>query len=122
MSPFLGPPCLEELRSIKLVAAPNRIGDALGANEMPRPEDDARKLIDEALGQAGWAVQDADAANLYARRGGALREFPLKQGHGFADYLLYVDDRAAGVVDAKKVATPLTGVEMKTAKYSEGLP
>ncbi|MEJ7637447.1 MAG: hypothetical protein WKF75_05495, partial [Singulisphaera sp.] len=48
--------------------------------------------------------------------------FPLRQGHGFADYLLYVDGKAAGVVEAKKVGTPLTGVETQTAKYSEGLP
>ncbi len=32
----------------------------------------------------------------------AIRNFALKQGHGFADYLLYVDGRAAGVVEAEK--------------------
>ena len=52
------------------------------------PEEEARQHIDELLTQAGWAVQDAKAVNLYASRGVAVREFRLKQGHGQADYLL----------------------------------
>lgn len=51
------------------------------------PEQLARVAIDALLIQAGWAVQDANAANIHAARGVALREFPLKPGHGFADYL-----------------------------------
>ena len=31
--------------------------------------------------------------------------------HGFADYMLYVDGRAAGVIEAKKEGVTLTGVE-----------
>jgi type I restriction enzyme, R subunit len=91
-------------------------------NAMPKPEDAARESIDAALELAGWAVQDADKANLHASRGVALREFPLKKGHGFADYLLYVEGEAAGVIEAKKEGTTLTGVETQAAKYSEGLP
>jgi type I restriction enzyme R subunit len=30
-----------------------------------------------------------------------VREFPMKPGFGFADYLLYLDRRAAGAVEAK---------------------
>jgi type I restriction enzyme R subunit len=89
---------------------------------MPAPEESAREQIDEALSTAGWAVQDASEVNLHAARGVAIREFPLKHGHGFADYLLYVDGKAAGVVEAKKAGTTLTGVETQAAKYSEGLP
>jgi type I restriction enzyme R subunit len=89
---------------------------------MPTPEDEAREKIDATLGDSGWAVQDAKAANLSERRGVALRNFPLAQGHGFADYLLYVDGRAAGVVEAKKQGFTLTGVEIQAAKYSQGLP
>jgi type I restriction enzyme R subunit len=69
---------------------------------MPRPEDDARRTIDEDLERAGWVIQDADAASIHAGRGVALREFPLRRGHGFADCLLYVDGKAAGVVEAKQ--------------------
>ncbi|TAJ25313.1 MAG: DEAD/DEAH box helicase, partial [Nitrospirae bacterium] len=89
---------------------------------MPTPEDEAREKIDAALDDSGWAVQDAKSANLSERRGVALRNFPLTQGHGFADYLLYVDGRAAGVVEAKREGFTLTGVEIQAAKYSQGLP
>ena len=48
--------------------------------------------------------------------------FPLKPGHGKADYLLYVDKKAVGVVEAKPAGTTLTGVEAQSGKYSTGLP
>jgi len=86
------------------------------------PEDRARKTIDELLAAAGWLVQDRDRANVSAGRGVAIRYFPLKSGYGFADYLLYVDGAAVGVVEAKKEGATLTGFEVQTAKYSEGLP
>ena len=87
-----------------------------------KPEDTARKQIDDALERAGWVVQDANVANVHAGRGVAVREFPLKQGHGFADYLLYVDGKAARVVEAKKAGTTLTGIETQAEMYSSGLP
>ena len=86
------------------------------------PEQQARVNIDRLLEQAGWAVQDADSINLYAGRGVAVREFPLKSGHGTADYLLYVNQKAAGVVEAKPEGSTLTGVEVQSEKYSTGLP
>ena len=64
----------------------------------PTPEQEARTKIDEMLAQAGWLVQDMKQVNLHIGRGVAIREFPLKPGHGEADYLLYVDGQAAGVV------------------------
>ena len=86
------------------------------------PEQKARIQIDNLLEQAGWAVQDAGSVNLSAARGVAVREFGLKPGHGTADYLLYVDGKAAGVVEAKPVGHTLTGVETQSGKYSDGLP
>ena len=86
------------------------------------PEGKAREKIDSDLKKAGWSVQDPTSANLSAARGIAIREFPLGKGYGFADYLLYVDGKAAGVIEAKKVGSTLTGVEIQSAKYSEGLP
>lgn len=55
---------------------------------MPTPEERARATIDAALQAASWSVQDSAQANLQAARGVALRNFPLKSGFGFADYLL----------------------------------
>ena len=88
----------------------------------PGPEDIAREQIDRMLVSTGWAVQDAKAVNLYAKQGMAIREFELKPGYGTADYLLYVDGKAAGIIEAKKSGTTLTGVEIQSAKYSKGLP
>ena len=88
---------------------------------VPQPEQEARKAIDRLLEQAGWVVCDANAANIHASRGVAIREFPLP-GHGFADYLLYIDGKAAGVIEAKKEGATLTGVETQSAKYTQGLP
>ncbi len=89
---------------------------------MTSPEDQARQNIDQMLAKAGWAVRDQGDANISAYRGIALRNFTLKREHGFADYLLYVDGRAAGVVEAKKKGDTLTGVEIQSDKYTKGLP
>jgi len=86
------------------------------------PEAKARVEIDRMLAAAGWAVQDAGKANLSERLGVAVREFVLASPHGRADYLLFVNERAAGVVEAKKEGQALTGVEWQSAKYIDGLP
>ncbi len=87
-----------------------------------KPEQRARRRIDGMLADSGWLVQDRADANIAAGRGVAIREFPLKPGNGFADYMLYVDGAAAGVIEAKKEGVALTGVELQSAKYSTGLP
>jgi type I restriction enzyme, R subunit len=66
------------------------------------PEQEARAEIDKLLAAAGWSVQPRDKADLTAAQGVAICEYPLKKGHGFADYLLYVDGAAVGVIEAKK--------------------
>src|SRR2546423_15368092 len=85
------------------------------------PEQKARREIDADLTAAGWLVQDSRDIDLTAGRGIAVREFKLKSGFGFADYLLYVDRKALGAVEAKAEGT-LTGVEAQSAKYAAGLP
>ena len=84
-------------------------------------ESNARECIDRLLKGAGWHVCDASQANINAARGVAIREFPLP-GFGFADYLLYVDGKAAGVIEAKKEGVTLSGVETQSEKYTKGLP
>jgi len=85
-------------------------------------EGEARRRIDTLLVAAGWQICDASAADIHAARAVAIREFPLERGHGFADYLLYIDGRAAGVIEAKKQGATLTGVEIQSARYAQGLP
>jgi type I restriction enzyme R subunit len=82
----------------------------------------ARVVIDRQLTDAGWSVQDKKAMNLFAGQGVAVREVTLKPGHGRADYLLYVDHHVVGVIEAKPMGTPLSGVEWQSSKYAEGLP
>lgn len=84
-----------------------------------KPEDKARQEIDRQLVQCGWIVQDHSQMNISAGPV-AVREFPLSTG--FADYLLYVDAKAIGVIEAKPEGHTLTGVETQSAKYTEGLP
>ena len=82
----------------------------------------ARVLIDRQLTDAGWSVQDSRSLNLFAAQGVARREATMATGHGRADYLLYVDQRVVGVIEAKPEGTPLSGVEWQSAMYAEGLP
>ncbi len=89
---------------------------------MAKPEEKAREEIDRLLAAAGWHVCDYAQANIHAARGVALREFPLEAGYGFADYLLYIDGAATGVIEAKKQGATLTGVEVQSARYAQGLP
>ncbi len=86
------------------------------------PEARARQTIDALLTAAGWHVCDVANANLRAATGVAIREFPLDAGHGFADYLLYVNGKACGVIEAKKEGATLSGVEVQSARYAQGLP
>jgi len=89
---------------------------------LANPEQQARVEIDRLLHAAGWMVQDVAQVHLHAARGVAIREFPLNPGHGFADYLLYVDGKACGVIEAKKPGATLSGVEIQSAHYRQGLP
>lgn len=89
---------------------------------MAKSEAEARQEIDEVLATTGWAVQDLSRVNLYAAQGVAVREVGLKPGHGKVDYLLFVDQLAVGVLEAKKVGMPLSGVEDQARRYAAGLP
>ena len=89
-----------------------------------KPEEKARQEIDQLLEKAGWKVQDYRELNLGASLGVAVREFSLKSGS--ADYLLFVDRKPVGVVEAKPQGTTLSGVAEQTTKYitkiEESLP
>jgi type I restriction enzyme R subunit len=91
-------------------------------DELLAAEQRARVLIDRQLSDSGWFVQSRSGLNLFAGPGVAVRETIMAPGHGRADYLLYVDQRAVGVTEAKPEGTPLSGVEWQSAMYAEGLP
>ena len=82
------------------------------------PEALARQHIDHKLEQAGWIIQDMCALNLGAGLGVAVREYPTDTGP--ADYVLFVNREAVGVIEAKKdsVGATLIVAESQTARYA----
>jgi type I restriction enzyme R subunit len=87
---------------------------------MTTPEQLARLKIDGLLKAAGWVVQDMADFNKSAAMGVAVREFQLPAGP--CDYLLFIDGKAAGVIEAKKMGVTLTGVSDQSEKYMNKLP
>lgn len=85
------------------------------------PEQRARVVIDGQLAAAGWLVCDRAGMDLVNHAGVAVREVHLGEA-GRADYLLYVERRLCGVIEAKPAGTALKGVEWQTARYAEGVP
>ncbi|WPJ97523.1 type I restriction-modification enzyme R subunit C-terminal domain-containing protein [Coraliomargarita algicola] len=80
-----------------------------------QPELQARQHIDGQLSAAGWVVQDIKSINLAAQCGVAVREFPTATGP--ADYMLFADGKAIGIVEAKKEGVTLSAVHMQAAEY-----
>lgn len=87
---------------------------------METPEKRAREQIDRLLEAAGWVLQNRSQFDRTAAPGVAVREFPLASGQ--CDYLLFVDGKAAGVIEAKKAGVTLSGVAEQSAKYMVNLP
>jgi type I restriction enzyme R subunit len=85
------------------------------------PEERARVLIDEQLTRAGWVVQGRSQINLVSHIGVAVREVILANVAGRADYLLYVDRKIVGVIEAKPSGVTLTEVQWQSHKYAKGL-
>jgi type I restriction enzyme R subunit len=78
----------------------------------------ARDKIDEMLKLAGWTVQDKSKINLNDGSGQAVREYQTDVGP--ADYVLFVDKTAVGVIEAKReeAGEKITVVENQTEGYA----
>ena len=79
----------------------------------------ARDKIDLMLKEAGWIVQSKNEVDLGAGRGVALREYQAETK--FADYVLFVDKKPVGIIEAKKEdeGHKLTVAEDQAKEYSE---
>ncbi|MFM7382141.1 MAG: type I restriction endonuclease, partial [Microcystaceae cyanobacterium] len=64
------------------------------------PEQIARDRIDQRLARAGWTVQNKRAIDLNASLGVAVREYQTAIGP--ADYVLFVDKKPVGIIEAKR--------------------
>ena len=82
------------------------------------PEAKARQLIDDKLTQAGWVVQDMKQLNLAAGAGVAVREYPTDTGP--ADYALFVNRTAVGIIEAKRdeAGENITIAERQSERYA----
>ncbi len=87
-------------------------------NANQTPEQAARDVIDAKLSQAGWAVQDKDKIDFNAGTGIAIREYQTDVGP--ADYVLFIDKKPVGVVEAKPEhwAQKITTVESQSGAYA----
>ena len=83
------------------------------------PEQIARDHIDEMLAEAGWHVQDKNKINLNVALGVAVREYQTDIGP--ADYVLFVDKQAVGVIEAKREeeGQNITTVETQSSDYAK---
>ena len=100
-------------------------------------EADTRREIDAKLRAAGWVVQDKAKINLVETLGVAVREMdafvnqkaPDGAGSyrkvplgctdtGPADYMLFIDGKACGVIEAKREGAQLGGVAEQSARYA----
>ncbi len=79
----------------------------------------ARDQIDARLRAAGWSVQHKDALDFSISPGIAVREYQTDIGP--ADYLLFTDRQAVGIVEAKPNSwgVRLTSVEEQSEGYAK---
>lgn len=68
------------------------------------PEEQARIKIDKQLNSAGWDIVSRDE---YVPQSTSAVKEALMQGNTESDYLLFVDDKAIAVVEAKREENPL---------------
>ena len=82
------------------------------------PEQFARDNIDKLLRNAGWAIQSAKKINWNESLGIAIKEYQTDVGP--ADYVLFVDRKPVGIVEAKKedVGQNLSTVEEQSSGYA----
>ncbi|MEV0806733.1 DEAD/DEAH box helicase family protein [Micromonospora sp. NPDC050200] len=95
------------------------IARARRASHEPLNEAQTRVEIDRQLVESGWVLQNASRMDPFAGTGVAVREVTLATGR--ADYLLYVNQRLVGVVEAKREGTAPRGVEGQLDRYLNGL-
>ena len=81
------------------------------------PEEKAREKIDKQLINAGW---DIVSRNEYVPNSTSAVEEALMKGNTESDYLLFVDNKAIAVLEAKREENPLgEDVEKQAEDYAK---
>ena len=78
----------------------SHIGRLVGMIMNQTPEQIARDNIDRQLSACGWIIQNKKQMNLNAGLGVAVREYQTDVGP--ADYVLFVDVKPVGIIEAKR--------------------
>ncbi|HHE37127.1 MAG TPA: DEAD/DEAH box helicase, partial [Candidatus Cloacimonetes bacterium] len=88
-------------------------------NQNQNPEQIARDKIDKQLLSAGWDIQDKDSINWNKSKEIAVRNYYTQDGKE-ADYILFVNRKPVGVIEAKKEEEGfhLTSVEEQSTEYA----
>lgn len=83
------------------------------------PEQIARDNIDKQLIACGWVIQDKDKINLNAAFGVVVRYYLTQDGKE-TDYVLFIDKKPVGVIEAKREEEGhrLTTVEEQSNEYA----
>jgi type I restriction enzyme R subunit len=83
------------------------------------PEQKARDNIDKQLEVAGWDIQNKDIINWNKSNGIAVRHYNTQDGKE-ADYVLFVNRKPVGIIEAKKEeeGLRLTVVEEQSGEYA----
>ena len=81
-----------------------------------KPEEKARIIIDKQLLNAGWDIVSREE---YVPKAALAVKEALMKGNKESDYLLFVEDKAIAVVEAKKEENPLgANVEKQAENYA----
>lgn len=83
------------------------------------PEEQARVKIDKQLHSAGWDIVSRDE---YVPKSTSAVKEALMQGNTESDYLLFIDDKAIAVVEAKREENPLGEDVQRQAEYYANNP
>ncbi len=85
------------------------------------PEQKAREIINRMLNESGWEIVNRD--NYSPRLSAVAIEEGILKGNLEADYLLFINGKAIGVLEAKKEECQLSNVVMEQAeRYVSRLP
>ena len=84
-------------------------------------EREARQTIDSMLEASGWQIQGWTERATHASLGVAVREYPLSDDQS-ADYLLFINEVAVGIIEAKKEGMALGGALQQAERYHSSLP
>ncbi|MFJ5680554.1 DEAD/DEAH box helicase family protein [Streptomyces sp. NPDC093097] len=100
------------------------LDNAEAAAREPLTEVQVRARLDQMLTEAGWSVQGSSDLNIYVHgdyRGSGVAVREVTTARGRADYLLYVDRRLVGVIEAKREGADLSAAETQADRYADNL-